>query len=87
MTILSSCQNAILNFLGACGGVLMPEETSRFLFSPGWPNQYEPNLECTWVIRSPDSTVELNMLFMDIEDEAMCLYDSLVIRDGETLIL
>ncbi|KAK3572019.1 hypothetical protein QTP86_022249 [Hemibagrus guttatus] len=67
---------------GACGGALMPEDTPRFLFSPGWPNQYEPNLECTWVIRSPDSTVELNILFMDIEDEAMCLYDSLVIRDG-----
>lgn len=65
----------------------MPEETPRFLFSPGWPNQYGPNLECTWVIRSPDSSVELNMLFMDIEDEAMCLYDSLVIRDGEALIL
>lgn len=74
-------------FLGACGGVLMPEETPRFLFSPGWPNQYEPNLECSWVIRSPDSTVELNMLFMDIEDEVTCLYDSLVIRDGEALIL
>lgn len=79
---------SILNlFLGACGGALMPEDTPRFLFSPGWPNQYEPNLECTWVIRSPDSTVELNMLFMDIEDQTMCLYDSLVIRDGEALIL
>ncbi|MCJ8728547.1 hypothetical protein PDJAM_G00005700 [Pangasius djambal] len=69
---------------GACGGALRPEDTPRFLFSPGWPNQYEPNLECTWVIHSPDSTVELNMLFMDIEDQAMCLYDSLVVRDGET---
>ncbi|KAG9276492.1 cubilin [Astyanax mexicanus] len=69
---------------GACGGALMPGDTPRFLFSPGWPNEYEPNQECTWVIRSPDSTVELNLLFLDIEDEASCLYDSLVIRDGET---
>ncbi|XP_066539114.1 cubilin [Hoplias malabaricus] len=69
---------------GACGGALRPDETPRFLFSPGWPNEYEPNLECTWVIRSPDSTVELNLLYMDIEDEATCLYDSLVVRDGET---
>lgn len=64
----------------------MPEDKPRFLFSPGWPNQYEPSLECTWIIRSPDSTVEFNMLFMDIEDHSMCLYDSLVIRDGKALI-
>ncbi|XP_017555843.2 cubilin [Pygocentrus nattereri] len=69
---------------GACGGSLMPEDTPRFLFSPGWPNEYEPSLECSWVIRSPDSTVELNLLYMDIEGEATCLYDSLVIRDGDT---
>uniref|UniRef100_A0A4W4F6Q8 Cubilin n=1 Tax=Electrophorus electricus TaxID=8005 RepID=A0A4W4F6Q8_ELEEL len=69
---------------GACGGALMPEDTPRFLFSPGWPNPYEPNLECSWVIRSPDSIVELNLLYMDIENQDTCLYDSLVIRDGDT---
>ncbi|XP_029110994.1 cubilin [Scleropages formosus] len=69
---------------GACGGALMPGDTPMFLFSPGWPNDYAPNLDCTWVIRSPDSTVELNLLSLDIEDEASCSYDSLVVRDGET---
>ncbi|KAI4871253.1 hypothetical protein NFI96_019773 [Prochilodus magdalenae] len=69
---------------GACGGILRPEDTPRFLFSPGWPNLYDPNLECSWVIRSPESTVELNLLYMDIEDEETCLYDSLVVRDGDT---
>lgn len=54
-----------------------------FLFSPNWPNPYDHNLECSWVIRSPDSIVELNLLFMDIEASASCRYDSLVIRDGE----
>ncbi|XP_063063043.1 cubilin [Engraulis encrasicolus] len=69
---------------GACGGALVPQDTPRFLFSPNWPEPYETNLECSWVIRSPDSIVELNMLFMDIEDYPSCYYDSLVIRDGET---
>ncbi|XP_030624670.1 LOW QUALITY PROTEIN: cubilin [Chanos chanos] len=69
---------------GACGGALIPGETPRFLFSPGWPNEYEPDLECSWVIRSPDSIVELNVLSVDIEDDVTCSYDSLVIRDGET---
>ncbi|KAL2085662.1 hypothetical protein ACEWY4_018982 [Coilia grayii] len=69
---------------GACGGALVPQDTPRFFFSPNWPNPYQNNLECSWVIRSPDSIVELNMLFMEIEDSPACSYDSLVIRDGET---
>ncbi|XP_061094184.1 cubilin [Conger conger] len=69
---------------GACGGALMPGDSPMFLFSPGWPESYAPYLECTWVIRSPDSTVELNLLSLNIEDDATCGYDSLVVRDGET---
>ncbi|XP_059901037.1 cubilin [Gadus macrocephalus] len=69
---------------GACGGALMPEDAPRFLFSPGWPGDYAPGLECTWVIRSPASTVELNLLSLDMEDYPSCYFDSLVIRDGES---
>lgn len=68
---------------GACGGVLMTGDTPGFLFSPGWPDSYAPHLECTWLIRSPDSTIELNLLSLDIEDYPGCYFDSLVIRDGE----
>ncbi|KAI1888819.1 hypothetical protein AGOR_G00172680 [Albula goreensis] len=71
---------------GSCGGALMPGDSPMFLFSPGWPGNYDPYLECTWVIRSPDSIVELNLLSVDIEDDATCYYDSLVVRDGETNI-
>ncbi|MGH0159306.1 UNVERIFIED_CONTAM: hypothetical protein FKN15_040677, partial [Acipenser sinensis] len=67
---------------GACGGALMTGDSPSFLFSPGWPSDYQNNLECTWVIRSPDSTVELNILSVDIESHSSCFYDSLVIRDG-----
>uniref|UniRef100_A0AAQ4PGY7 Cubilin n=1 Tax=Gasterosteus aculeatus aculeatus TaxID=481459 RepID=A0AAQ4PGY7_GASAC len=70
---------------GACGGVLMTGDTPGFLFSPGWPDSYAPHLECTWLIRSPDSTIELNLLSLDIEDYPGCYFDSLVIRDGDSL--
>uniref|UniRef100_A0A3Q3W0B5 Cubilin n=1 Tax=Mola mola TaxID=94237 RepID=A0A3Q3W0B5_MOLML len=56
---------------GACGGIIMTEETPSFLFSPGWPENYPSNQECTWLIRSPDSTVEFNLLSLDIEDYPM----------------
>ncbi|XP_068604308.1 cubilin [Brachionichthys hirsutus] len=69
---------------GACGGLIMTGDTPNFLYSPGWPESYPPNQECTWLIRSPDSTVALNLLSVDIEDYPMCYFDSLVIRDGAT---
>ncbi|TWW71481.1 Cubilin 460 kDa receptor, partial [Takifugu flavidus] len=68
---------------GACGGIVTTGDTPRFLFSPGWPENYPPNLECSWLIRSEDSIVELNLLSLDIENYPMCYLDSLVIRDGE----
>lgn len=68
--------------VGACGGIVTAGEAPGFLFSPGWPGSYPPNLDCSWLIRS-DSTVELNLLSVDIEEFPMCYLDSLVIRDGE----
>ncbi|XP_068160694.1 cubilin [Antennarius striatus] len=69
---------------GACGGLVMTGETPNFIYSPGWPENYPHNQECTWLIRSPDSIVELNLLSVDIEGHPMCYFDSLVIRDGAT---
>ncbi|KAM9307657.1 cubilin [Gastrophryne carolinensis] len=71
---------------GACGGVLRTGDTPFFLFSPGWPNDYLSGLTCTWVIRSPESTVELNLLTVDIEAHSSCNYDKLVIRDGDNIL-
>lgn len=68
---------------GACGGIVTTGDSPGFLFSPGWPGSYPPNLDCSWLIRSDASTVELNLLSVDIEDFPVCYLDSLVIRDGE----
>ncbi|XP_048417522.2 cubilin isoform X2 [Stegostoma tigrinum] len=68
---------------GACGGVVVTADTPTFLFSPGWPNMYENHLDCSWVIRAPQGTVELNILALDIEPNVRCFYDKLVIRDGD----
>ncbi|KAM5235406.1 cubilin [Ctenodactylus gundi] len=68
---------------GACGGFLQTGVEPIFLYSPGWPGSYSNMLECSWIIQAPDSTVELNILFLDIESHETCGYDSLVIRDGD----
>jgi len=66
----------------------MTGDAPKFLFSPGWPELYQNNLECSWVIRSHglSSIVEFNLLFLDMEDEVSCLHDSLVIRDGNAFV-
>ncbi|XP_029444624.1 cubilin [Rhinatrema bivittatum] len=68
---------------GSCGGILMTGETPSFLFSPNWPHTYHNHMECTWVIRAPESIVEFNILALDIESHSSCNYDKLVIRDGD----
>ncbi|XP_019353396.2 cubilin [Alligator mississippiensis] len=69
---------------GACGGIITTGETPSFLFSPGWPRKYRNFADCTWLIRAPESTVEFNILSLDIESHSSCNYDKLVIRDGDT---
>uniref|UniRef100_A0A8C6W9S3 Cubilin n=1 Tax=Nannospalax galili TaxID=1026970 RepID=A0A8C6W9S3_NANGA len=71
---------------GACGGFLVTGDTPIYLFSPGWPQSYNNSVDCTWLIQAPESTVELNILSMDIESHQRCAYDSLVIRDGDNNI-
>ncbi|XP_069787318.1 cubilin [Narcine bancroftii] len=68
---------------GSCGGVVMAGASPTFLFSPGWPNEYESYLDCAWIIWAPQSTVELNILALDIEAHWLCHYDKLVVRDGD----
>ncbi|XP_054027363.1 cubilin [Dryobates pubescens] len=69
---------------GACGGAVTAAETPSPLFSPGWPSNYRNFDDCMWLIRAPGSTVELNILALDIESHSSCDYDRLVIRDGDT---
>uniref|UniRef100_A0ACB8FV66 Uncharacterized protein n=1 Tax=Sphaerodactylus townsendi TaxID=933632 RepID=A0ACB8FV66_9SAUR len=68
---------------GACGGVATASNAPLFLFSPGWPSDYSNMANCIWVIRSRSSTVEFNILALDIETHGSCNYDKLVFRDGD----
>ncbi|KAK1345588.1 hypothetical protein QTO34_008050 [Cnephaeus nilssonii] len=52
-------------------------------FAKSWPQNYGNSADCVWLIQAPDSTVELNILSLDIESHGTCNYDKLVIRDGD----
>lgn len=76
--------HTIFSFLtGACGGFATISEVPLMLFSPGWPSNYGNFANCMWVITAPDSTVQFNILTLDIESHSSCDYDKLVFRDGE----
>ena len=56
---------------------------SGHLESPNFPDDYQPNKECTWKITVPsDYQVALKFQSFEIENHDNCVYDYLEVRDG-----
>ncbi|KAL7057714.1 hypothetical protein AAHC03_016359 [Spirometra sp. Aus1] len=65
----------------ACGGHLMTDEGT--LTSPNYPNNYPPNINCTWVIEVPVGfSVVLTFDNLKIEGYGDCQYDYVEVFDG-----
>ncbi|XP_014605735.1 PREDICTED: cubilin-like [Polistes canadensis] len=66
---------------------LMSNTNNSYSFwSPGWPNGYEDNLECTWIFTSPPGThlvIRINMI--NLEESTDCVYDYVAIYSGYAL--
>ncbi|XP_041366864.1 uncharacterized protein LOC121381594 [Gigantopelta aegis] len=66
-----------------CGGIidLTTAEPSKTFTSPGFPNNYAPDMECHWLIKAPEkATIVLNFNDFDIERSGETCKDSLEIR-------
>ncbi|XP_033326417.2 cubilin [Megalopta genalis] len=56
------------------------------IHSPGWPNGYSDNLQCTWLVTCPPgSHIVLRLINLDIEESDTCFADSLSVYDGDAL--
>ncbi|XP_029048305.2 cubilin isoform X2 [Osmia bicornis bicornis] len=54
--------------------------------SPGYPDGYESDLRCTWLITSPPGThLVLKILTMDLEDQTYCTADFVEVYSGNAL--
>lgn len=54
--------------------------------SPGWPNGYEHNLDCTWVFTTPPGYhLVLQFMDMDLEESWNCASDYVAVYDGNGL--
>ncbi|XP_045763527.1 cubilin homolog [Maniola jurtina] len=67
-----------------CGGMFV--KSHGYIFSPNWPQVYEPNRDCTWTISVPTGRqISLNITDFDLERplrDKCDLGDYLEIRDG-----
>ncbi|CAL4077329.1 unnamed protein product, partial [Meganyctiphanes norvegica] len=73
-----------LNLRGdeACGGTFT--SFNGTLSSPGFPDMYTDNLDCFWLIEaSEDQVIRIDFTFMEIEYQRQCMYDALIVRDGD----
>ncbi|XP_017881696.1 cubilin [Ceratina calcarata] len=64
-----------------------PYANSHIITSPGWPNGYDVNLQCSWLFTSPVGT---HLLFkaevMDLEESFGCLADYVSVYSGNALM-
>jgi cubilin len=64
---------------------LTATENVNFITSPGYPNNYQDNMDCQWTVTasSPSGVVVLNMLDFQLEGTSpACTFDFVAIYDG-----
>lgn len=57
-----------------CGFTTFSEEKTISFSSPGYPVSYDPNLECHWLILSPDPFRQVHLTLIDLRLESCCDY-------------
>ncbi|XP_046744297.1 cubilin [Diprion similis] len=74
-----------------CGEIISLSNSvnSTYAFhSPGWPEGYTDNLDCSWTFESPPGThLALTFNTLDLEEDATCLLDQVKIYSGNFLAM
>ena len=65
---------------GACGG--NSNTKNGLLSSPSFPEKYPHDTDCIYTITSPNDTVNIHFLIMDMDNYGC--YDYIEIRDGDS---
>lgn len=61
------------------------EQEYGYLKSPGWPEVYPHNLDCTIILKAPENSI-ISLFFnsFDLEGHSSCLYDYLEVSSVDT---
>ncbi|XP_071091816.1 cubilin-like [Haliotis cracherodii] len=69
---------------GSCGGQLSALSYDQYLQSPGYPENYQNNMNCVWTITTTMSDIKIKVVNSDIEHSASCNYDYVTVYDGSS---
>uniref|UniRef100_A0A3Q1JHX3 CUB domain-containing protein n=1 Tax=Anabas testudineus TaxID=64144 RepID=A0A3Q1JHX3_ANATE len=82
--IYNAASGFLLSSLDMCGGVLTG--LSGVITSPGYPQEYSNNADCSWAIHvSNTSVVTLVFLDFQLENNEGCNFDFVAMFDGPTV--
>lgn len=74
-----------------CGGIILVDEKTRILSSPGYPKTYQGRLGCNYTFKaahSEESFVNIKFIDFDLEETpGKCIYDSVSIFKRQEYIL
>ena len=57
---------------------------TRHITSPGYPNNYQPNINYFWTLRAPwGQRISFNILNINLEYAGLCMFDYVAIYDGK----
>lgn len=84
LTMLISHNTLPLQSFGTakrCEGRGTITEGGSIITSPNYPQSYDNDVSCDYLIRAPQGQVVLlTFLHIDIESEFACIYDALLVR-------
>ncbi|KAI8440547.1 hypothetical protein MSG28_001789 [Choristoneura fumiferana] len=67
-----------------CGGNFTAKEKEQFLYSPGYPGDYMPSLDCKYKISAPGQKVLIKFLDFELEGTYPdCSYDNITITSAQ----
>ncbi|XP_046553794.1 deleted in malignant brain tumors 1 protein-like [Haliotis rubra] len=69
---------------GSCGGQLSAVSYDQYMTSPGYPQNYQNNMDCIWTLTTDMSDIKIDVLDSDIESASSCDYDYVEVYDGSS---
>lgn len=72
-----------MNVSGNCGGRVLQD--SGVIRSPRWPFRYPEHSNCVWILETgKQQQIRLNFSEFELEDQIVCQFDYLELRNGPT---
>ncbi|ELT95307.1 hypothetical protein CAPTEDRAFT_201465, partial [Capitella teleta] len=83
-TIARKSMTSLVTNGSKCSDIKLTAPSGIFQ-SPNYPDKYDNDLDCYWIITVASGQIELHFDEFDVEPETSCSYDSLTVYDGRSM--